>query len=121
MSQDIDSACAAAGAWPHAVFSGHSHNYQRYTRTVNSYQIPYIVAGCGGHSPLRTMRSIVRTPYPIDSTLTLESYDDTDYGYLRVIVNATTMTIEFHPEADGGTTKTPDDSVTINLAARTAS
>jgi hypothetical protein len=121
MSQDIDSACAAAGAWPHAVFSGHSHNYQRYTRTVNSYQIPYIVAGCGGHSPLSTMRSIVRTPYPIDSTLTLESYDDTDYGYLRVIVNATTMTIEFHPEADGGTTKTPDDSVTINLAARTAS
>ena len=121
MLQDIDSACTAAGVWPHAVFSGHSHNYQRYTRTVNNFQIPYIVAGCGGHSPLSTMRSTVRTPYPIDSTLTLESYDDTDYGYLRVVVNATTMTIEFHPEADGATTKTPDDTVTVNLAARTAS
>jgi hypothetical protein len=46
----------------------------------------------------------------------LESYDETDYGYLRVVVNATTLTIEFHPEADGGTTKTPDDVVTVTLA-----
>ncbi|WP_263354365.1 metallophosphoesterase family protein [Acidicapsa acidisoli] len=121
MLQDIDKACTAAGVWPHAVLSGHSHNYQRYTRTVNGYQIPYIVAGCGGHSPLSKMRATIRTPFQIDSTLTLESYDDTDYGYLRIVVNAQTMTIEFHPESDGGTTKTPDDDVTINLAARTIS
>ena len=121
MLADIDSACTAAGVWPHAVLSGHSHNYQRYTRTVNGFQIPYVVAGCGGHSPLSTIRSTIRTPFTIDDTLTLESYDDTDYGYLRIVVNPTTMTIEFHPESDGGTTKTPDDTVTINLANRTAS
>jgi len=67
------------------------------------------------------MRATYRTPYKIDNTLTLENYDDTDYGYLRVIVNATTMNIEFHPQADGGTTKTPNDVVTVNLAARTVS
>jgi Calcineurin-like phosphoesterase/Iron/zinc purple acid phosphatase-like protein C len=116
MLADIDSACTAAEVWPHALFSGHAHNYQRFTRTVNTMQIPYIVAGCGGHSPLSTMRATYRTPYVIDSTLTLESYDATDYGYLRVIVNATTMSIEFHPQHDGGTTKTPDDVVTITLA-----
>jgi len=121
MLADIDGACTAAGVWPHAVLSGHAHNYQRYTRLVNGCQIPFIVAGCGGHSPLSKMRSTVRTPYQIDSTLTLESYDDTDYGYLRIVVNATTMRIEFHPESDGGTTKTPDDVVTINLAAHTIS
>jgi hypothetical protein len=121
MLADIDAACSAAGVWPHAVLSGHSHNYQRYTRTVNSYQIPFIVAGCGGHSPLSSMRSTLRTPYPIDSTLTLESYDDTDYGYLRLVVNPTTLTIEFHPASDGGASKTPDDTVSVNLAARTTS
>jgi hypothetical protein len=121
MLSDIDSACTAAGIWPHAVLSGHAHNYQRYTRIANGYQIPFVVAGCGGHSPLTTLRSTVRTPYKIDSTLTLESYDDTNYGYLRIVVNATSMTIEFHPESDGGTTKTPNDVVTINLAARTTS
>jgi hypothetical protein len=121
MSADIDSACTAAGVWPHAVLSGHAHNYQRYTRTVNGLSIPYIVAGSGGHSPLESMSTTLRTPYPIDSTLTLESYDDTHYGYLRVIVNATTLTIEFHPAPDGSTTKTPDDTVTVTLATHAVS
>ena len=121
MLADIDSACTAAGVWPHAVFSGHAHNYQRFTRTVNNYQIPFLVAGCGGHSPLSKMRATYRTPYKIDNTLTLNSYDDTDYGYLRIIVNATTMSIEFHPQSDGGTTKTPNDTVTITLATHTVS
>ncbi len=121
MLADIDSACTAAGVWPHAVLSGHAHNYQRYTRTVNGMTIPFIVAGCGGHSPLASMTSTLRTPYKIDNTLTLNSYDDTDYGYLRIVVNATTMSIEFHPEYDGGTTKTPDDVVTVTLATHIAS
>jgi hypothetical protein len=121
MLANIDSACMAAGVWPHAVFSGHAHNYQRYTRTVNTMQIPFLVAGCGGHSPLSSMRATYRTPFKIDSTLTLESYDTTDYGYLRVIVNATTMRIEFHPQHDGGTTKTPNDAVTITLATHAVS
>ena len=119
MLKDIDGACQAAGVWPHAVFSGHAHNYQRFTRTVNGLQIPYLVAGCGGHAPLSKMSGTYRTPFPIDSTLTLESYDDTDYGYLRVVVNATTLSIEFHPESDGGKTKTPDDVVTVTLANHT--
>jgi len=121
MLADIDAACMAAGVWPHAVFSGHAHNYQRYTRTINGKQIPFVVAGCGGHNPLSAMRATLRTPYVIDDTLTLESYDDTDYGYTRVVVTAKTMTIEFHPESDGGTVKTPDDAVTVNLADYTVS
>jgi hypothetical protein len=57
----------------------------------------------------------------IDNALTLESYDTTDYGYLRVIVNATTMRIEFHPQHDGGTIKTPNDVVTVTLATHVVS
>lgn len=121
MLADIDAACTAAGVWPHAVFSGHAHNYQRYTRTISGKQIPFIVAGCGGHNPLSVMRATLRTPYKIDETLTLESYDDVDYGYTRVIVTPETMVVEQHPESDGETVKTPNDKVTINLAAYTIS
>ncbi len=121
MLADLDAAATSAGFWPHAVFSGHSHNYQRYTRTVAGITIPYVVAGMGGHD-LAKMRTgsggALRTPVVIDNTLTLESYDDTHYGYLRVIVNPTSMTIEFHPAEDGDTTKTPDDVVTVNLSTR---
>jgi len=121
MLADIDSACTAAGVWPHAVFAGHAHNYQRFTRTVSGLTIPYLVAGCGGHSPLEKLTGTYRTPYTIDSTLTLESYDTTDYGYLRVIVTATTLTIEFHPESDGATVKTPNDQVIVTLATHAVS
>jgi hypothetical protein len=40
---------------------------------------------------------------------------------VRVIVNATTMRIEFHPQHDGGTTKTPNDVVTITVAMHAVS
>jgi hypothetical protein len=122
MLADIDKACGSAAFWPHAVLSGHSHNYQRYTRTVNKkWQIPFLVAGCGGHSPLSQMRGTYRTPYKVDDTLTLESYDDDHYGYLRIVVNKTKMIVEFHPQTDGSATKTPDDRVVIDLATRTIS
>ncbi len=121
MLADIDSACKAAGVWPHAVFSGHAHSYQRYTRTINNLQIPFLVAGCGGHSPLSAMRATYRTPYKIDNTLTLENYDDTDYCYMRVVVNAQSLRIEFHLAKDGPTVKTPNDVVTVNLANHTIS
>jgi hypothetical protein len=121
MLKDIDNACKKAGVWPHAVLSGHAHNYQRFTRTVNNFQIPYIVAGCGGHSPLSRMKKTYRTPFTIDKTLILESYDDTDYGYLRLVANAQTLRIEFHPQGDGSATKTPDDDVTVTLSSHTVS
>ncbi len=125
MVQDMDTAANNAGFWPHAVLSAHTHNYQRYTRVVSGQQIPYIVAGMGGHDlvKMRTTASgkALRTPTAVDHTLTLASYDDTHYGYLRLVVNATTLTIEFHPAEDGTTTKTPDDTVHVDLKARTIS
>ena len=124
MSADIDNAATQAGFWPHAVLSGHAHNYQRFTRLQGQTQIPYIVAGCGGHS-LNAIQSgsngAIRTPVTVSSTLTFESYDGTDYGYLRVVVTAETLTIEFHPASDGAATKTPDDVVTVDLKTRTIS
>lgn len=122
MLQDMDNAATAAGFWPHVVLSAHSHNYQRYTRTVSGLTIPYLVAGMGGHG-LTVMRTTatgntIRTPMVVDSGLTLVSYDDSHYGYLRVIVNPTTLRMEFHPAEDGGTTKTPDDTFTLDLKTR---
>ena len=51
----------------------------------------------------------------------LENYDDRNYGYLRIVANATQLRIEYHPAVDGPHTKTPDDQVTIDLATRKVS
>jgi hypothetical protein len=132
MLKEIDACCTSAGVWPHAILSGHSHNYQRYTRALPvgnaTRQIPFLVIGNGGHglTPINSGQTI-RTPAPAPAfaqpeakdTVTFESYDDKDYGYARILVDATQLRIEYHPASDGATTKTPDDAVTVSLATGT--
>ncbi len=127
MLADIDAACEAAGVWPHAVLSGHAHNYQRFTRVQDGRETPFVICGNGGHALNHLTKKgmpALRTPAEQsvsstdDSTVTLESYDDQDFGYLRIIVNARQLRIEYHPASDGAEAKTPDDIVTVDLAGR---
>ena len=51
MRQQMDAVCKQVGVWPHAVLAGHAHNYQRYTRLrSDGTEIPYLVCGNGGHN-----------------------------------------------------------------------
>jgi hypothetical protein len=129
MLGQIDAICNQVGVWPHAFLSGHAHNYQRFTRTRTrgGTQVPYLVCGNGGHNvvplvtpgspPLRTPQIIQAAKGAADQVV-LENYDDKNYGYLRVVVTSSQLRIEYHPASDGGTTKTPDDFVTVDLASR---
>ena len=123
--QEIDKICAATTVWPHAVLSAHAHNYQRFTRIRAGKSIPYIIAGNGGHGVSRLAKKnepAIRAPSVIDTSegeqVTLENYDDQDFGYLRIVANAKQLRIEYHPASDGGSAKTPDDSLTVDLATR---
>ena len=127
MLAQIDAVCQAVGVWPHAVLSGHAHNYQRFTRAHGATRIPYIIGGNGGHATARLVRkggAVLRTPTVVQAAtsttdqVTLESYDDADYGYLRIIADPQTLTIEYHPASDGDQMKTPDDTVSVDLATR---
>ncbi|HEY4359911.1 MAG TPA: metallophosphoesterase [Bryobacteraceae bacterium] len=123
MLAEIDAICKSTGVWPHAVLSGHAHSYQRYTRTINGMEIPYVIEGNGGHglTPLTRKGSpALRVPVALTSVagVTFENYDDQDYGYLRILVNAQQLRIEYHPSPDGSQAKTPDDAVTVDLATR---
>ena len=51
--------------------------------------------------------------------MTFDSYDDTDYGYVRIIATETQLRVEYHPASDGSSAKTPDDHVTVDLKNRT--
>ncbi len=148
MLAQMDKICADVGVWPHAVLSGHAHNYQRFTRGHGDMQIPYIIGGNGGHAIARLKRSrqaggaptnsapseksdggsIYLPPYRAPTVIQaakhgkdlvqLENYDDQDFGYLRVVVTETQLRIEYHPATDGDAAKTPDDSVAVDLKTR---
>ncbi len=124
LTSEVDAICQAVGVWPHAVLSAHAHNYQRFTRANGGRQTPYVIAGGGGHGVTRLTKrgATLRTPMVVQSgndSVTLENYDDQNYGYLRIVVNAQQLRIEYHPASDGAAQKTPDDSVTVDLATRT--
>lgn len=128
MRQQMDAVCDEVGVWPHAVLAGHAHSYQRFTRhRPDGTDIPYLICGNGGHNvtKLRAFGGIaLRVPQTLthktasDDPVTFERYDDTNYGYLRVIVDPKQLRIEYHPASDGIGAKTPDDSVTIDIASR---
>jgi hypothetical protein len=87
---------AATGKYPHMILSGHVHNYQRFTvkQTAKSaaLQIACIVAGNGGYSKLGTLHKVGNNyppqPDQLTSTLTLEKYDQSNFGFLRFEVSA---------------------------------
>ena len=119
MLADLDSAFRSAGVYPHAVLSGHAHNYQRFTRTEGSRQTPYIVAGSGGHNavPLRqgSNSTPIRTPLDMaGGNVRLETYFP-NYGYLRVVATSKLLSLEFHEVGSGLESKSPIDVVTVDL------
>ena len=128
MQRQIDAICNEAGVWPHADLAGHAHNYQRFTRTrPDGTHIPYIVCGNGGHGvqrlttngqpPLRAPQLLQAATKDTDAVV-IENYDDRNYGYLRIVADATQLRIEYHAAVDGPYTKAPDDQVTVDLSTR---
>ncbi len=125
----IDQAATITGVWPHAVFSGHVHDYQRFTRTVpvggQSRAIPYLVAGAGGYADVaglmhKMRRDAAQDPVPCpsptsDPTVELRGYNEIDPGFLRVTVTSTELKAEyFTVPFTGSVPTTPFDAVTLN-------
>jgi hypothetical protein len=99
----IDRACEAAGIWPDMHISGHAHLYERYTRTVKGRQIPYLVAGMSGFYNLAGLKhgakpNAIKPAKGKDSSgnpLSLECYNDTTFGFMRVTVSSAALTGQF--------------------------
>lgn len=94
---DLDNAFKKAGRVPDAVFSGHVHNYQRFTRTIKGKKIPYIIAGAGGYvNKAQSMHRLQRNPQgelitvPFQTThkdVVLNHYNQTSPGFLKITID----------------------------------
>ncbi|MBI1220179.1 MAG: metallophosphoesterase [Rhodobacteraceae bacterium] len=138
MLAQIDEICARVGLYPHAVLSGHAHNYQRYTRVIDmgegEHQVPFIVCGDGGHHVNQLVWShkgsrdepgfgtdvsyLDADPKVNAKGLRLEKYNDRDYGYLRVDVTPDHLAIGYHTVGALGLAQSRTDKVTISLSTR---
>ncbi len=103
----IERTARITNRWPDAVFSGHVHNYQRFTRTLPDRQIPFVVAGAGGYAnapksmhklQLDQERQRIPSGKPFKTTLadvTLEHFDQENPGFMRVTVDAESLAVEY--------------------------
>jgi hypothetical protein len=123
----LDRATSVSGRWPDAVFSGHVHNYQRFTREVNGRQIPFVVAGAGGYANNRKAMHQIQLdqngqpippgrPFPTTvKGVALESYEEANPGYLRLTVDSESLTGEyFTVPFDDAPPVQPVDSFRLN-------
>jgi hypothetical protein len=126
MLAQIDAACLAAKIWPDIVLSGHAHLYERYTRTMTAdgRQVPYVVTGNGGYLNLSNPRKGKNglNPQPgipgndgKGNQLTLNVYNNTLYGFLRLTVDKNSILCE-SLGVDETTDKTSSmDAFTVDL------
>jgi predicted phosphodiesterase len=116
LSEDIDKACRAAELWPDVILSGHVHIYQRFTRTIDGIELPYIVSGSGGHEARRPKPDWELQPPP---GFTMPVGPTRQFGYLTVTVDMSEeskkLTVTFNSTA---TNKPLEDSITLDLATR---
>ncbi len=140
MLAQIDTCCQQAGIWPDIVLSGHAHLYERYTRTMKAdgRQIPFVVAGNGGYYNLSKLKlnAAGQKPKPGQhsepdgqgNTVSLDAYNETDYGFVRLTVSAGAILVESLAISGSPTTTTPGtpipppsvvDSFSLNLPTHT--
>jgi hypothetical protein len=113
LMEDIDSCCQAAQLWPDALLSGHAHLYQRFTRTLNGRQVPYIVSGSGGFAATPPQEAVPPAGTVVgDHKLEIDPI--VDFGYLTVTTDAKTLNITFKTAHRGGPV-TQRDFVTLDL------
>ena len=115
MANDIDGVCSRAGVWPDLVLSGHAHLYQRFTRSLNGRQIPYVVAGSGGHLQHRPRSGLPKAPVDFGN-YRMEVDPVFELGYLTLTVTMggpgdPTLSSTFHSQA----AKPTRDGFVLNL------
>ncbi len=120
---------AATGVYPHLVLSGHVHNYQRFTvgksGADSNSEVVFVVAGDGGYTKLGTLHNVdgapPEAPMTLTKTLSLESYDQENFGFMRFEVSKESITGIFYAapyQVTAPPAATAEDQFVIDLKKR---
>ncbi|WP_257668807.1 metallophosphoesterase family protein [Parapedobacter tibetensis] len=85
----LENAFKVAGVKPDIVFSGHVHNYQRFTKAYeDGTEVPYVVAGAGGYADLHRIACVgdsrVTDEHPVFDDVRLDNFCDDRFGFIKI-------------------------------------
>ena len=95
MGDALDKAFSDSGRTADMVLSGHVHDYQRFSRTIGSRQVPYIVSGNGGYHNLHRLASDASPGDELQPGIVFEFGDASRYGFLKLTVSGMTISGEY--------------------------
>ncbi|HSO98316.1 MAG TPA: metallophosphoesterase [Solirubrobacteraceae bacterium] len=109
----LDGAFASSGRTADLVLSGHVHDYQRFTRTLNGKQIPYIVIGNSGYHNLHLLANGATPGTQLSPGVVFEFGDDQGWGFLELTIDGTKVTGGYTAVTTAGQATPNSDRFTI--------
>lgn len=99
----LEGAFKEAGVKPDIVFSGHVHNYQRFSKQYEDGKtVPFVVAGAGGFEALHPLADPYDPAYDTRSAMLeqvqLENYCDSKQGFLKIAIEKTPFNFSIRGE-----------------------
>ncbi len=92
MGDALDAAFAASGRTPDLVLTGHVHDYQRFTRTLDGKPLTYLVTGNGGYHNLHYLAKDAKPGMQVSEDVVFEFGDDAHWGFLELTVEGQAIT-----------------------------
>jgi acid phosphatase type 7 len=87
MATALTQAFATAKRYPDLILTGHVHDYQRFSWTLDGHTIPTIVQGNSGYHNLHRLAKDAKPGMDLGSGIVFEYGDDREYGFLALTVS----------------------------------
>ena len=110
----LDGAFSTSGRVPDVVLSGHVHDYQRFTRTMDAGKtLTYVVIGNSGYHNLHRLAQDAHQGEEVAAGVTFEFGDDQNWGYLELTVDGKGISGAYNAVTKTGDVAARADSFTI--------
>lgn len=114
IGEALDAVFSASSRIPDLVLSGHVHDYQRFTRTMDGGRaLPYIVIGNSGYHNLHHLARDAAPGEQVVEGVTLEFGDDESWGYLELTIGGKTISGAYNAVTKTGAVMANADTFTI--------
>jgi hypothetical protein len=114
MAALLDDAFTRSGRTADLVLSGHSHNYQYFTRAIGGRAVAYVVAGAGGYRNLKKVPRNLTMPVRAGD-VTLSTYIDDAHGFLRLAATREQIVGQYVAVSRDGSASDTRHAFTISL------
>ncbi len=114
IGEALDGAFSSSGRIPDLVLSGHVHDYQRFSRSMEGGKtLAYVVIGNSGYHNLHRLAQDAHQGQDVVPGVVFEFGDDQGWGYLELTIDGKTISGAYNAVASTGAVTPRADTFSI--------